>query len=319
MLYNISMSHRALKIWSVIILLGMASIPFIFVYVRNAQTPLEPIANEVVITSIVSTPLNATYLFSGESIPLTDGVFTRSIAPESATVETFRVFGEPTYADLDGDGDEDAILLLTQDGGGSGTFYYVAIAVRNDDMYTGTNAMLLGDRIAPQNINIQNGVAVVNYVTRNQDDDFTTSPSVGKSIWIHFDAEKNEIGEAVKDFEGEVNPEQMTLTMHPWRWVKSDYEAVSSKPTKPEAFSLTFLDDGTVRITTDCNTMSGQYTTDKNTLVLSQLISTLMYCEDSQENEFSGMLSKTTSYSFSTKGELLLHFDESNIATFVGI
>lgn len=308
-----------MKIWSVIILLGMASVPFVFVYVHNLQTPPETIVNEMVTSPIVLTPLDTTYLFAGESIQLTDGVFTRQIVPDSATVETFRVFGEPTYADLDGDGDEDAVLLLTRDGGGSGTFYYVAIAVRNDDMYTGTNAMLLGDRIAPQNINIENGVAIVNYVVRNQNEDFTTPPSVGKSIWIHFDTEKNEIGEAVQNFEGEANPEQMTLTMNPWRWIRSDYEAVSSEPKKPEAFSLTFLEEGTVQITTDCNTMSAQYTTDKGTLVLSQLISTLMYCDDSQENEFSGMLSKTTSYSFSTKGELLLHFDESNIATFVGI
>jgi hypothetical protein len=45
-------------------------------------------------------------------------------------------------------------LLITHDPGGSGTFYYVAAAINVNKRYQGTNAVLLGDRIAPMDIGI---------------------------------------------------------------------------------------------------------------------------------------------------------------------
>lgn len=63
--------------------------------------------------------------------------------------------------------------------------------------------MFLGDRIAPQNINIMDGRAVYNFAERKADEPMTTPPSIGKSIWIHYDQINNQIGEWVKDFEGE--------------------------------------------------------------------------------------------------------------------
>jgi hypothetical protein len=63
--------------------------------------------------------------------------------------------------------------------------------------------MFLGDRIAPQNINIIDGRAVANFVEHHPGESFATPPSVGKSVWIHLDTKNMELGEWVKDFEGE--------------------------------------------------------------------------------------------------------------------
>ena len=63
--------------------------------------------------------------------------------------------------------------------------------------------MFLGDRIAPQNINIMDGRAVYNFAERRATDPMVTPPSIGKSIWVHYDKKTNQIGEWVKDFEGE--------------------------------------------------------------------------------------------------------------------
>ncbi len=88
------------------------------------------------------------------------------------------VFGEPKYGDLDGDGDEDSALVLSFDNGGSGIFYYVALAARGaNGGYTGTSAVLLGDRIAPQTLEIRNGRAIVNYAVRGEGEDFSVRPS----------------------------------------------------------------------------------------------------------------------------------------------
>ena len=101
-------------------------------------------------------PLNSAYVFDGKKIILTNGKSEREIAPDSASKLITTVFGEPIYGDLDNDNDEDAGLILAQSGGGSGTFYYAAVAEKTSDGFLGTEAILLGDRIAPQTIEIKN-------------------------------------------------------------------------------------------------------------------------------------------------------------------
>lgn len=148
-------------------------------------------------------PLNITFTISGQSYTLINGKFEKEIAPGSASKETVQVFGLPVFGDLNGDGVKDAVMYLIQETGGSGAFFYVVEAINNNGFYRGTNAMFLGDRIAPQNINIIDGRAVANFAERKPGEPFATPPSVGKSVWVYYDAKIGEIGEWVKDFEGE--------------------------------------------------------------------------------------------------------------------
>jgi hypothetical protein len=87
-------------------------------------------------------------------------------------------------ADLNGDGLEDVAFLLTQDGGGSGTFYYVVVALKAGTGYKGTNAIFLGDRIAPQKTEIHNGELVVNCAERRPSEPMTVQPSVGVAKYL---------------------------------------------------------------------------------------------------------------------------------------
>ena len=85
---------------------------------------------------------------------------------------------------LNGDKTEDIAFLITNSSGGSGTFYYVVAAVLEADGYRGTNAMLLGDRIAPQTTEFRNGEIIVNYADRKAGEPMTTPPSVGVSKYF---------------------------------------------------------------------------------------------------------------------------------------
>lgn len=98
---------------------------------------------------------------------------------------TVAYFGNDATGDLNGDKLPDTAFLLTAQTGGSGTFFYVAVALRTASGWTGTNAVLLGDRIAPQSTEIRDGVLIVNYADRNPGEPFTTQPSVGKSMYLH--------------------------------------------------------------------------------------------------------------------------------------
>lgn len=124
---------------------------------------------------------NSTYVIEGQSVSLVDGVAVTEIAPGSASKLTTRYFGNEAHGDLNGDGTDDVVFLLTQDGGGSGTFYYAVAALSLSTGFVGTNAVLLGDRIAPQTTEIANGSATVNYADRKDGESMTTSPSVGVS------------------------------------------------------------------------------------------------------------------------------------------
>ena len=124
---------------------------------------------------------NATYTIDGTPVTLVSGVSEVAAAPGSASKVVTRFFGNEATGDLNNDATQDVAFLLTQDTGGSGTFYYVVVAVKTASGYSGTNAVLLGDRIAPQTTEIQNGEVIVNYADRNAGEPMTAKPSVGKS------------------------------------------------------------------------------------------------------------------------------------------
>jgi hypothetical protein len=129
-------------------------------------------------------PLNASYTIEGRQVDLINGHAEVGAAPGSATKIKTSVFGKPVYGDLDGDGREDAALLLVDEPGGSGTFYYVAVAVNANGTYRGTNAVLLGDRVAPHDLRIRNGVVVVHYADRRPEEPMSALPSVSKSEYL---------------------------------------------------------------------------------------------------------------------------------------
>ncbi|AKM84087.1 TPA: hypothetical protein DCZ46_00045 [Candidatus Campbellbacteria bacterium] len=138
----------------------------------------EKVVEEV---SLGKDPQNSTYILDNEKITLVNGSF----ESDSDSKMIVKNFGEPVYGDLNDDGKDDAVLMLTQDSGGSGTFYYVGVALNSEDKgFAGTNLILLGDRISPQNIEIKNGIAIANYAERKEGDPFTTSPSVGVSKYM---------------------------------------------------------------------------------------------------------------------------------------
>jgi hypothetical protein len=107
----------------------------------------------------------------------------RSVLTEIEGMPT-RYFGNETRGDFNGDGTEDVAYLLTASGGGSGTFYYVVAALKTDTGYIGTNAIFLGDRIAPQTTEFRDGKIIVNYAERKMDEPMTVPPSIGVSKYL---------------------------------------------------------------------------------------------------------------------------------------
>jgi len=146
---------------------------------------------------------NITYKIANQSFDMKNGRAEVSIVPGSASKNVLSLFGEPVFGDLNGDGLVDAAVLLVNTSGGSGAFYYATLAINTGDGYKATEAMYLGDRIAPQTVEIHDGRAVYNFAERKGTDPMTTPPSIGKSVWVNYDKATGHIGEWVKGFEGE--------------------------------------------------------------------------------------------------------------------
>jgi hypothetical protein len=128
---------------------------------------------------------NVSFVVDGKLLTLVNGVSDISIENSSAHMTT-RYFGNEATGDLNGDGLEDRAFLVTQSSGGSGTFYYVVVALGTDEGYKITNAFFVGDRIAPQSTEIHSDARElhVNYADRKKGEPMTAEPSLGKVLLL---------------------------------------------------------------------------------------------------------------------------------------
>ncbi|MEY2671704.1 MAG: hypothetical protein RL687_121 [Candidatus Parcubacteria bacterium] len=103
-------------------------------------------------------------------------------------------------------------------------------------------------------------------------------------------------------------PVEKNIYSNTWVWQKTvmSDDAITN-PSKPNAFTLTFSEDGKVSGTTDCNNMSALYRlSENNSIQVYGIASTKMFCENSQEKYFTDFVDIADKYMFSKNGDLVL-------------
>ncbi len=197
--YNIQMNNSFIKILAGAVVVASV-ITAGFYYWQSESTPEQ------------NTPAadykDATFLIEGMPVTLKNGAASTPAAPGSASMVETKYFGNELTTDLNGDNREDVAFIVTQSGGGSGTFYYAVAAITTEEGYVGSDGYLLGDRIAPQSTNLSQNprhqrVVVFNYADRNVDEPMVTPPSMGKSAYLKIDPDTLRWGIVLPDFEGE--------------------------------------------------------------------------------------------------------------------
>ncbi len=257
---------------------------------------------------LASDPLNTTYTIGNRPVSLVDGRSEEPAAPNSSGKIITQVQNTPLFADIDKDGIDDAVLILTQSTGGSGTFYYVAAAIATPTGYEGTAALLLGDRIKPQRIEVLGYKARIHFLTRSSEQSFADDPTLPQRVDVIYVAENQQLAEVAIDFEGEADPSRMTLQMHPWTWIKTVFNNDTEKePAQAGDFTLSFTKKGQVSGTTDCNNFHGTVTVEKHRIHFGEnMAMTRKFCADSQEMEFIEMLQNASSFFFTSRGQLII-------------
>ena len=104
---------------------------------------------------------NASY--RDERVQLQDGVLSRR-------PEVWRLHDLIAFGDLDNDGVEDAAVVLSYNGGGSGTFYSLLAVVNENGAPLHVASMGLGDRIRLNSLAITAGVITVKMVAHGPND-----------------------------------------------------------------------------------------------------------------------------------------------------
>ncbi len=146
---------------------------------------------------ITSDYKNATYKIDGQLVTLINGRAEEQTAPNSSSKTVTQIFGNEVRGDFNNDGLQDVAFILTQTGGGSGTFYYVTVALGTPSGYSGTNSILLGDRVAPQTTEFRDGEIIVNYADRAPKDPMTVQPSLGVSKYLKMQGANLVVSRAV--------------------------------------------------------------------------------------------------------------------------
>lgn len=103
-------------------------------------------------------------------VQLSNGEYRAPIVEGSASELVVRLTNFAAFGDLDGDGSEEAAVILVSDAGGSGTFYDLAVVRKQGEALTNVATTQLGDRVQIKNIRTENGEIVVDLLTQGPDD-----------------------------------------------------------------------------------------------------------------------------------------------------
>ncbi|MFZ2190005.1 MAG: Gmad2 immunoglobulin-like domain-containing protein [Candidatus Magasanikiibacteriota bacterium] len=156
--------------------------------------PSEPMPDEICLAQENSEdfndPLfvvkNNDYVIENEFVSLVHG---ESIVgePGSASQTITKLVSAKPVGDIDNDGLDNFVVFLSQTSSGSGTFYYVSVVSDFADNYTGYNALFLGDRILLGETENRQGIIIVNYKDRGENEPMTSEPTIEKQRYFAFE------------------------------------------------------------------------------------------------------------------------------------
>jgi hypothetical protein len=153
--------HRMKKILiGVAFLVVSAFLVYLFIFGSTSENTVH--TPTYTLLGLPESPLDATYQVEGSEL-LFSGGHAELKNEESGDKMTFDVTSEPIFGDINGDGQEDALLILTAQGKDTEVAYYVAVALNDDGGYLGIDSVRLEERVAPREVRIQDEMVVVTY------------------------------------------------------------------------------------------------------------------------------------------------------------
>jgi heat shock protein HslJ len=232
---------------------------------------------------------------------LENGVYTETIAPDSASMIEVQLLPSPIAYGVLNEQDA-AAVLIAENGGGSGVFINLAAIVDQDGTPVHVASAPLGDRVAVQSLAIADNQITVEMLTARPNDPLCCPSQPVTQVYELQDDTLVLVSETSGLAES-----ALAGTSWVWTMTQMNDGAVKS-PVTEGVFTLTFGDDGTASATTDCNTFNGTYTEGADgVLVIDLPVATRMACPDgSQEQEFITDVTSISRYLVTEEGVLAL-------------
>ncbi len=222
---------------------------------------------------------------TGGKAKLTDGTFFEPFEPGSASGIHLTLSEHVAFDDLNGNGVDDAAVVLIANPGGSGTFRHLAAVVNEGGQPRHAASAFLGDRVRIESLAIEAGLIVVGMIAHGPDDPLCC-PTQKMSRAFRLAGDTLKMATPIVDVL--------------WRWERFGDTRGQSWDiivTDPQKYTLRLLPDGTFRAKADCNLASGTYTAAGSSLILTLGPVTLAECPpESLSNNFLTWLGEVVTY-----------------------
>jgi uncharacterized lipoprotein YbaY len=243
---------------------------------------------------------NATYpseIEKSGTITLTDGRYEGEPFVEGGASRPVVILVEPVaFGDLDGDGVEDAAVILAANAGGSGTFISLE-AVRNEGgQPVHLASYLLGDRVQIESLAVEGGQITLEMITHGPDDPMCCPT---QKVIKTFTLQDEQLIETSSEVIGRQSEGESDIVGVVWTWQKFLDQSGQNDIVViyPPAYRLELLPDGRFNIKADCNLGSGTYTLEGSSLALELGPITLAECgPSSQHDEYINLLGQVVTY-----------------------
>jgi heat shock protein HslJ len=186
-------------------------------------------------------------------VQLVNGEYREPAAPGSATETVVKLTDDIACGKVDGK--EAAAAILVTNPGGSGTFYDLALLVKEPQGWVNQDIAFLGDRIKIHSLAITDNHIVVDM----------TKPGPGEPLCcpiLHtvqrFVLRDDRLVETSMEARRTVDQKLIGTV---WKWQQTLYNNdTKALPPNPDHYTLKLLPDGKVNIRADCNRGGGVYT-----------------------------------------------------------
>jgi len=166
-------------------------------YVSTVDSRENTPDNPVEVPSLTITALeNSVYTLNKTVIKLDNGKYIKTSRTNDNSQPPYDYMVElitAAFGDLNNDGISDAAVVLTWDGGGSGTFYYLAAVVNQDGKPLNVSTVHLGDSIGIESMNISSGKITLDLLTHSFGD-----PMCCPTRKSHYEYEMVQVGKKYK-------------------------------------------------------------------------------------------------------------------------
>ena len=270
-----------------------------------AQTALPepskpPAAQQVVFSQAVLQNILYTLPDLGK-VQLKEGKFSQKYGEGETQVNQVE-FLQSILGDLNGDGVDDAAVVLWANTGGSGLYSYLAAVVNQDGKVQPVGAQLLGDRVKVQGLSVKDGKIEIQTLEPGPNDP-QCCPS--QLVQRTYQVDGNALRLSAEDRQGE-SASAITGTIWQWESYQDKDVADNIAVNAPGKYTLTLLPDGTYTFIADCNAGSGKVTISGTSIKLEPGAVTLAECaQGSLSSRYLALLGDAATVMF-VNGQLVL-------------